>query len=41
MNDVDPEVLCDNSDDRMKSVDRGGLKHITNVVYMLFVRLSW
>lgn len=40
MNDVDPDEMCDDSDDWMKSVDRGGLKHITNMVYMLFVSVE-
>ena len=40
MNDVDPDEMCDDSDDWMNSVDRGGLKHITNMVYMLFVSIE-
>ena len=40
MNDVDPDEMCDDSDDWMKSVDRGGLKHIMNMVYMFFVSVE-
>ena len=40
MNDVDPKEMQDDSDDWMTIVDRGGLKYITNMVYMLFVSVE-
>ena len=40
MNDVGPNEMGDDSVEWMKSVDRGGLKHITNMVYMLFVSVE-
>ena len=40
MTDVDPDEMSDESDDWMKCVDRGGLKKITNMVYMLFVSIE-
>ena len=40
MNDVDPDEMHDESDDWMNTIDRGSLKHITNMVYMLFVSVE-
>ena len=40
MNDVDPDEIVDKSDDWVKAVDRGGLKHISNTVYVLFVAIE-
>ena len=40
MNDVDSKDMQDDSDDWMTIVDRGDLKYITNMVYMLFVSVE-
>ena len=36
LNDVDPGEMEDESNEWMNEVDRGGLKHVTNMTYMLF-----
>lgn len=36
LNDVDPDEMHDESNDWMKAVDRGGLKHVTNMTYTMF-----
>ena len=36
MNDVDPEEMKDESNEWMTAVDRGGLKHVTNMTYCMF-----
>ena len=33
-------IICVMTDGWMKSVDRGGLKHITNMLYMFFVSVE-
>ena len=33
MNDVDPDEMRDESNKYMTAVDRGGLKHLTNMTY--------
>ena len=40
MNDVDPDEMHDESDDWMNTKDSGNLKHITIMVYMLFVSVE-
>ena len=40
MNDVDGDEMHDDSDDWMDSIDRGGLKHITQMVYLLFTSIE-
>ena len=36
INDVDPYELNDDSNEWMSAVDRGGLKHVTNMTYCMF-----
>ena len=36
INDVDPNEMLDESNNWLKEIDRGGLKHVTNMVYMMF-----
>ena len=37
LNDVNPDELDDESNEWMNAVDRGGLKHVSNMTYMMFV----
>ena len=36
INDVDPDEMNDESNEWMKAIDRGGLKHVTNMTYSMF-----
>ena len=40
LNDVDPEDMQDESKDWMEKIDRGGLKHVPDMMYMLFVSIE-
>ena len=40
MNDVDGDEMHDESDEWMDAIDRGGLKHITQIVYLFFVSIE-
>ena len=40
LNDVDPEDMQDESKDWMEKIDRGGLKHVPDMMYMMFVSIE-
>ena len=40
LNDVDPDEMQDDSKDWMEKVDRGGLKHVPDMMYMMFVSME-
>ena len=40
LNDANPEDMEDDSKDWIKSVDRGGLKHVPDMMYMMFVSME-
>ena len=40
MNDISPDEMCNDSDDWMNLIDRGGPRHITSMVYMFFVSVE-
>ena len=40
MNDVDPDEMNDESNEWTKTVDRGGLKHVTNMTYSMFASIE-
>ena len=39
LTEINDDDMVDKSEEWMDAVDRGGLKHINNMVYMLFVRV--